>query len=103
MYSYANSAIKASTVRSMKCSHTLIQLKLVHSVISSQQDFSKTSCRKMAEQIEELFKNELYRKYQECQKLLIPKTRYFQMMDELKTAATKTSKKSRQDFYLLKR
>ena len=41
----------------------------------------------MAESYEDEFKTELYKKYEVCRKVLIPKDAYFTMLEDLKTAA----------------
>jgi len=55
----------------------------------------------MTEPIEEKFKTELYKKYKECKKVLIPKEQYFKIIQEVKTAAESITSKSRRDYYLL--
>ena len=39
----------------------------------------------MAESYEDKFKTELYKKYEVCRKVLIPKDTYFTMLEEIKT------------------
>ena len=41
----------------------------------------------MAESYEDKFKAELYKRYNHCKKVLIPKDEYFTMIEELKAAA----------------
>ena len=45
------------------------------------------------------FKEELYRRFQICQKLIIPKVEYFNTIEQLKLAATDESSKSRHGYY----
>ena len=47
------------------------------------------------------FKEELYRRFQICQKHLIPKVEYFNTIEQLKLAATDESSKSRHGYYIL--
>ena len=55
----------------------------------------------MAESYEDKFKTELYKKYEVCRKVLIPKDAYFTMLEDLKTVAADTGTKNRQGYYLL--
>jgi len=50
---------------------------------------------------EVLFREELHKKYQSCQKYLIPRDKYYSYIDELKRAATKGETKSRHEYYLM--
>ena len=47
----------------------------------------------MAESYEDKFKAELYKRYNQCKKVLIPKDEYFTMIEELKAAAVPGGKK----------
>ena len=51
--------------------------------------------------LKEKFRSELYKKYEECKKILIPKEQYFKMIEDIREAALTTSSKSRRDYYLL--
>ena len=55
----------------------------------------------MAESHEDEFKTELYKKYDVCRKVFIPKDAYFTMLEDLKTAAANTGTKNRHGYYLL--
>ena len=55
----------------------------------------------MAESYEDKFKTELYKKYEVCRKVLIPKDAYFTMLEDLKTAAADTGTKKKHAYYLL--
>ena len=55
----------------------------------------------MAESYEDIFKTELYKKYELSGKVLIPKDAYFTMLEGLKTAAADTGTKNRHEYYLL--
>jgi len=57
--------------------------------------------RTMADTTEEIFKRELYRRYEQMKRVLIPKEQYFQIIDELKQAKSSNSTKSRHEYYLL--
>ena len=56
---------------------------------------------KMADNFEDKFKAELFKKYKACEKVLIPKEQYFSMIDQLKAVANTSKKKSRNGYYLL--
>ena len=45
------------------------------------------------------FKEELYKRFQICQKHLIPKVEYFNAIEQLKLAATDESSKTRHGYY----
>ena len=47
------------------------------------------------------FKEELYKRFQMCQKHLIPEVEYFSTIEQLKLAATDESSKSRHRYYIL--
>ena len=47
------------------------------------------------------FKEELYKRFQICQKHIIPKVEYFNTIEQLKLAATNESSKSRHRYYIL--
>ena len=47
------------------------------------------------------FKEELYERFQICQKHIIPKVKYFNTIEQLKLAATDESSKSRHRYYIL--
>ena len=47
------------------------------------------------------FKEELYKRFQICQKHLIPKVEYFNTIEQLKLAATDESSKSCHGYYIL--
>ena len=55
----------------------------------------------MAESYEDTFKTELYKKYEVCRKVLIPKDAYFAMLEYLKTAAADTGTKNKYGYDLL--
>ena len=55
----------------------------------------------MAESCEDKFKTELYKKYEICRKVLMPKDAYFTMLEYLKTATADTGTKNRHGYYLL--
>ena len=55
----------------------------------------------MAESYEDKFKTELYKKYEVCRKVLIPKDAYFTMLEDLKTAAADTGTKNKHGYHLL--
>ena len=48
-----------------------------------------------------LFKRELYKLYDKCNRHLLPKETYNQTIEDLKTAAQQTSSKSRHGYYIL--
>ena len=50
---------------------------------------------------EDQFKAELYKKYDACKKVLIPKDQYISMIEDLKVAASNNQAKSRHGYYLL--
>ena len=47
------------------------------------------------------FKEDLYKRFQICQKHLIPKVKYFNIIEQLKLAATDESLKSCHRYYIL--
>ena len=47
------------------------------------------------------FKEKLFAMYDECKKYLIPKTKYYTMVSDLKMASDDTHTKARQNYYLL--
>ena len=47
------------------------------------------------------FKEDLYKRFQICQKHIIPKVEYFNNIEQLKLAATDESSKSRHRYYIL--
>ena len=47
------------------------------------------------------FKEKLLAMYDECKKYLIPKTKYYTMVSDLKMASEDTHTKARQNYYLL--
>ena len=55
----------------------------------------------MAALKENKFRSELYKKYEECKKILIPKEQYFNMIEDIREAALTTSSKSRREYYLI--
>ena len=55
----------------------------------------------MAALKENKFRSELYKKYEECKKILIPKEQYFKMIEDIIETALTTSSKSRREYYLL--
>ena len=57
----------------------------------------------MEENIENDFKNELYKRYKNCARYLIPKDKYFTFINDIKVAAGKTKEKSRYEYYILKK
>jgi len=50
---------------------------------------------------ESLFKRELYKVYEKCNRHLMPKETYNQTIDDLKTGDQQTSSKSRHGYYIL--
>ena len=52
---------------------------------------------------EEKFTRELFKRYEVNKKYLIPKTRYYDIIDSSKSAAAGVNKKSRNDYYLMSR
>ena len=50
---------------------------------------------------EEIFKEELFKKYGEGKTSLIPKVEYYTLMDDVKSAVIQTTTKSRNGYYLL--
>ena len=55
-----------------------------------------------AESIEDTFKEELFKKYRECQAVLIPKAEYSALLENVKLATAK-GKKNRSDYYLIQK
>ena len=55
----------------------------------------------LPEEREACFKEKLFAMYDECKKYLIPKTKYYMMMSDLKMASEDPHKKVRQNYYLL--
>ncbi|XP_064606191.1 KRAB-A domain-containing protein 2-like [Liolophura sinensis] len=55
----------------------------------------------MAESYENQFTEALYKKYEVCEKVLIPKKTYFTMIEDLKGAARAVGTKNRHGYYLL--
>ena len=53
--------------------------------------------------IEAKFKEKLFEKYSKCQKWLIPKDIYYDIIDKLKRVAGNTSTKSRHQYYIMKK
>ena len=49
------------------------------------------------------FRDKLYEKYSECQKYFIPKEVYYTTIEALKSASNVSTKKSRQQYYILKK
>ena len=49
------------------------------------------------------FREKLYEKYLECQKYFIPKEVYYKTIEDLKTVAKVSTKKSRHQYYILKK
>ena len=57
----------------------------------------------MADEFETLFKDALFKKYNSCQKNLIPKDIYNSTIEQLKLASEKKADKSRQEYYILQK
>src|ERR1700729_3980893 len=55
----------------------------------------------LPEERKAIFREKLFAMYEECQKYLIPKMKYYTMMSDLKTASEDTRTKVRRDYYLL--
>ncbi|KAK6181585.1 hypothetical protein SNE40_009410 [Patella caerulea] len=55
----------------------------------------------MAESYENQFNAELFKKYEICKKILIPKEVYFTMIENIKAAAGAGGTKNRHGYYLL--
>ncbi|XP_047488152.1 uncharacterized protein LOC125038654 [Penaeus chinensis] len=55
------------------------------------------------DQFEAEFREELFQKYRQCPKYLMPKKVYSNTIEELKTAAQNTSSKSRHGYYILQK
>ena len=53
----------------------------------------------MAESYKDQFKIELYKNYEVCRKVLIPKDAYFTMLEDLKTAAADTGTKNKHGYH----
>ena len=62
---------------------------------------SSSAATMMAESYEDILKTQLYKKYEVCRRLLIPKDVYFTVLEDLKTAAADCGTKSRHGYYLL--
>jgi len=54
-----------------------------------------------SESIEERFKSELFKCYEESKKYLIPKAEYYRRIDSIKSSSANSHMKSRSDYYLL--
>ena len=55
----------------------------------------------MSESFETKFREELYKKFDICKRVLIPKEAYYTMIEDLKTAAKPGGSKNRHEYYLL--
>ena len=52
-------------------------------------------------ELEEIFKRELLKRYDEYKKYLIPKDEYYKIIDSVKSASANSHTKSRTDYYLI--
>jgi len=59
------------------------------------------SCKMSSDSMEDVFRQELFKRYEVCQKYLIPKTEYYRIIESLKSASTNNHTKIRSSYYLL--
>ena len=51
--------------------------------------------------VEDRFKRDLFKKYEACKKVYIPKEEYFVIIDQLKMISVDTKKKTHHEHYLI--
>ena len=57
----------------------------------------------MDDSYEEKFRRELYKKYDACKKILIPKDEHYSTIKDVESAATNPATKDRHGYYLLQK
>ena len=57
----------------------------------------------MADSYEEKYKRELYKKYEICNKIMIPKDEYYSTIEDVKSCAANLASKNRHGYYLLQK
>ena len=57
----------------------------------------------MDDSYEQRFLRELYKKYEICKKILMPKEEYYSTLEDMKSAAANPATKNRHGYYLLQK